>query len=288
MNHQKIAAISGTTGLIGGELKKHFEKNGWKVIPVGRNDFALSDEALAQKINGVEAVLHFAGAPIIKRWTKKYKQEIYDSRILTTRKLVNAIGMSEKKPRVMIAAAAVGIYNDEYVQDEYSNQFDGGFIGKLCIDWESEAEHAKAFTRLAIVRLGVVLTEKGGALKTMLPPFKLGLGGRIASGNQPFAWIHLEDVVAAVDFLVHNKEAKGIYNLVAPGLINNRQFTTALGKVLKRPTWFTIPAFVLKLIYGDAAFTLTGGQKAVPMRLEKSGFKFKYPEINQALENIIR
>lgn len=287
MNHQKTAAISGTTGLIGGELRKHFEQSGWKVILLGRKDFALSDEALAQNISDVDAVLHFAGAPIIKRWTKKYKQEIYDSRILTTRKLVNAIEISTKKPRVMIAAAAVGIYNQECVQDEYSNQFDDGFIGKLCLDWEAEADRAKALTRLAIVRLGIVLTKKGGALKTMLLPFRMGLGGKIADGNQPFAWIHLSDVVKAVDFLVHTEKTNGVYNLVAPELINNRQFTVALAKVLNRPAILPVPAFALMLLYGEAALTLTSGQKVVPMRLVKDGFEFGFPEIKGALGNLL-
>lgn len=286
MNQEKVIVISGSTGLIGSNLRKHFELNHWKVIPLGRKDFELSTEILAEKISGAEAVLHFTGAPIIKRWTKKYKEEIYDSRILTTRKLVNAIHMAKVRPNVMISAAAVGIYNQESVQDEYSNQFDSGFTGKLCLDWEAEAKKASSLTRLVIVRLGIVLTRQGGALKTMLPAFRMGMGGKIASGRQPFAWIHLDDVISAVEFLVLKKETSGIYNFAAPGLINNKQFTVALGKALKRPVWFAIPAAVLRLVYGEAAITLTGGQKVVPKRLENAGFQFKFPEIHQALKNI--
>ncbi len=288
MNQQKTIVISGSTGLIGSNLRKYFESNHWKVIPLGRKDFEQSTEILSGKVNGTDAVLHFSGAPIIRRWTKKYREEIYNSRIHTTRKLVDAIRMAKTRPDMMVSAAAVGIYNQECVQDEYSNQYDKGFIGKLCMDWEAEAEKASELTRFAIVRLGIVLTKQGGALKTMLPAFRLGLGGKIASGRQPFAWIHLDDVISAVEFLVLNKETSGIYNLVAPGLINNMQFTAALGKTLKRPVWFTIPATMLRMAFGDAASTLTGGQKVVPIRLEKAGFQFKFPEIHQALKIIFK
>lgn len=287
MNQKKIVAIAGASGLIGNRLTKNFESKNWNVIPLGRRDFSGKIQWLVQKIEQADVLINLAGAPIIKRWTKKHKENIYNSRILTTRKLVEAIALSNKKPSVFISASAVGIYDQECVQDEHSNQFAGDFLSKVCIDWEAEAEKASSLTRLAIIRLGIVLAREGGALKTMLPIFKLGIGGKISSGAQPFAWIHIADVVNAVDFIITNDHAKGVYNLVAPGLINNRQFTVALGKVLKRPTWFTIPSFALRILFGEAAITLTGGQKVVPMRLEKQGFRFEFPEINQALANLV-
>lgn len=288
MNREKTIAISGAGGLIGSHLTKHFLSKNWVVIPLGRKDFAGSFEALVEKIEQADVLINLAGAPIIKRWTKKHKEEIYNSRILTTRKLVHTIEIAKKKPSLLISASGVGIYDQQCVQDEYSNQFAGDFLGKVCMDWEFEAEKASTFTRLVIVRLGVVLAQAGGALKTMLPLFRFGLGGKIASGNQPFAWIHIEDIVSAIDFMVQNQEAKGVYNLVAPGLINNRQFTFALGKALNRPTLFTVPAFALQLLYGEAAITLTSGQKVVPAKLEKENYKFLFPEINQAFTNIVR
>lgn len=288
MDTKKTIAISGATGLIGSHLTNHFLTKNWVVIPLGRKDFTESTKALTEKIEQTDVVINLAGAPIIKRWTNNHKEEIYNSRILTTRKLVQAIELANKKPSLMVSASAIGIYNQECVQDEYSNQFAGDFLGKVCMDWEFEAEKASSFTRLVIVRLGVAVAQTGGALKTMLPLFRLGLGGKIASGSQPFAWIHIQDVVSAIDFMVQNQEAKGVYNLVAPGLINNRQFTIALGKALKRPTLFTVPAFALQLLYGEAAITLTGGQKVVPAKLEKENYKFLFPEINQALTNIVR
>lgn len=288
MDTKKTIAISGATGLIGSHLTKYFLLKNWMVIPLGRKDFAESTKALTEKIEQANVVINLAGAPIIKRWTKKHKEEIYNSRILTTRKLVQAIEVAKRKPSLLVSASAVGIYDQQCIQDEYSNQFAGDLLGKVCIDWEFEAEKASTFTRLVIVRLGVALAHDGGALKTMLPLFRLGLGGKIASGRQPFAWIHIQDVVSAIDFMIQHQEVKGVYNMVAPGLINNRQFTVALGKALKRPTLFTVPAFALQLLYGEAAISLTGGQKVVPAKLEKENYTFHFPEINQALTNIVR
>lgn len=288
MDTKNTIAISGATGLIGSHLTKHFLSKNWVVIPLGRKDFTEGTEALTEIIEQANVVINLAGAPIIKRWTKKHTEEIYNSRIFTTRKLVQAIENAKKKPSLLVSASGTGIYGQECVQDEYSNQFAGDLLGKVCIDWEFEAEKASTFTRLVIVRLGVVLAHDGGALKTMLPLFRLGLGGKIASGRQPFAWIHIQDVVSAIDFMVQNQEAKGVYNIVAPSLINNRQFTIALGKALKRPTMFTVPAFALQLLYGEAAITLTGGQNVVPAKLEKENYTFHFPEINQAITNIIR
>jgi len=287
MNPVKTIVISGATGLIGRNLKNHFEKQQWKVVALGRKDFDLNTEELAQKINGANVLVHLAGAPVIKRWTKSHKKEIINSRILTTQKLVEAIELAPQKPGVMISASAVGIYSPEGVRDEQSTQFAGDFLSKVCLDWEAEAEKAKSFTRLAIVRLGIVLAREGGALKTMLPPFRLGIGGKIASGRQPFAWIHIDDVIGAIDFLIQKPEENGIYNLAAPELINNNQFTTALAKSLKRPAIIPVPAFALRLLYGEAAATLTGGQKVVPKRLEEAGFRFKYPEIHGALKTLL-
>jgi uncharacterized protein len=287
MNHEKTIAISGATGLIGSHLTKHFKSKRWEVIPMGRKDFGGTPEALAEKIGKADVVINLAGAPIIKRWTKQHKEEIYNSRILTTRKLVQAIELVKNKPDLMISVSGVSIYDQECVQDEYSNQFAGDFLSKVCIDWEAEAEKISLPTRLAIIRLGIVLAREGGALKTMLPFFKLGIGGKIATGRQPFSWIHAADVVNAIEFIIQDPENKGVFNFVAPGLINNRQFTVALGKAVKRPAFLFVPSFALRLLYGEASVTLTRGQKVVPMRLEKAAYDFKFKEINGALEDLL-
>jgi uncharacterized protein len=280
-------AISGAGGLIGSRLTGHFKAKSRKVISLGRKDFTCTSEELAQKIDQAGVLINLAGAPVIKRWTEKYKKEIYKSRIQTTRKLVEAIKLANNKPSLFLSASAVGIYDQAHTHDEHSTHFADGFLGGVCTAWEAEAEKIPQQTRLAIIRLGIVLASEGGALKTMLPPFKLGIGGKIATGKQPFAWIHIDDVVSAIDFIVENDKTEGVYNLAAPGLINNQQFTTALGKALKRPTLFTVPAFALRLLYGEAAATLTGGQKVAPMKLEEAGFQFNYPEIEQALKSIL-
>lgn len=288
MNQAHTIVISGATGLIGSKLKTHFSAKKWNVEEIGRADFSANADVLAKKINGVDAIVHLAGSPIIRRWSKRVRDDIYNSRIATTRKLVEALHLTEEKPGVLISASAVGIYSQDCVQDELSNQFAGDFLGKICLDWESEAETAATLTRLCIVRLGVVMAREGGALQTMLPAFRMGIGGRIASGRQPFAWIHIDDVIAAIDFLIQNKEKAGVYNLVAPGLVNNRQFTIALGKAMKKPTVFPIPGFLLGLVFGEAAVTLTGGQKVIPMRLQKAGFEFQFPDIDPALANLLK
>jgi uncharacterized protein (TIGR01777 family) len=287
MDRAHTIAISGASGLIGSRLTKYFKSKTRRVIPLSRNDFAGSTEALSQKLDQADVVINLTGAPVIKRWTEKHKKEIYSSRIITTRKLVEAIERMKNKPSLFVSASAVGIYDQAHMHDENSVHFAGDFLSDVCTTWEAETEKLSQSTRLAIIRLGIVLASEGGALKTMLPPFRLGIGGKIATGRQPFAWIHIDDVVNAIDFIIENDKAKGVYNLVAPGLINNSQFTATLGKALKRPTWFTVPAFALRLLYGEAAFTLTGGQKVVPMRLEEAGFKFSYPDIEPALRSLL-
>ncbi|HSW67425.1 MAG TPA: TIGR01777 family oxidoreductase [Bacteroidales bacterium] len=279
--------IAGATGMIGSHLRKHFEHIGWRVVALGRNELMLSPEQLSGIISGAAVVVNLAGAPLIRRWSESHKQSIYNSRILSTRKLVAAIAIAEQKPQLLISASAVGIYNQECIQDEFSNQFADDFPGKVCLDWEAEAENASGYTRLIILRLGVVLSMEGGALKTMLPIFRLGLGGKIGSGLQPFAWIHIADVISSIAFFIDVKETSGVYNLVAPHLINNRKFTTALANALHRPAWFTVPAWLLKLVFGEASVTLTGGQKVVPMRLQKANFVFGFHTIEEALLNLL-
>lgn len=284
---QQRIAISGATGLVGSHLVKFFRSEGWEVIPLSRQDFLLTTDQMATRINGVSAIVHLAGAPVLQRWSRKNMQQIYDSRILTTRKLVEAIRLSENKPKVLVSASAVGIYDNIHVHDESSRNFDDGFLGKVCMDWEAEAKKAEAYTQIVIIRLGVVLSSKGGALRKMLLPFKLGLGGKIGNGKQAFPWIHIEDLVAAINFIIQRIKAPGVFNFVSPQHTDNKQFTLALAKSLRRPTFLPIPAFLLKLVYGNAAVTLTAGQNVIPANLEKTEYKFRFPTIDEALTNLV-
>jgi uncharacterized protein (TIGR01777 family) len=222
---------------------------------------------------------------------QKYKQELFDSRVNSTKDIISLIKKLNQKPDVLISASAIGFYGsqDDTPLDEEAHP-QNEFTHKLCKKWEIEAIKAeKLGVRVCITRLGVVLGENGGVLKKLLPPFKMALGGKIGSGKQYFSWIHIDDVISAFSFLVENKKQSGIYNLTAPNPVTNLEFTKALGKQLKKPTYFAVPAFVVKLFFGEMGEKLLlNGQRVVPNKLRKEDFKCKYPKINEALGNIVK
>lgn len=281
-------AISGITGFVGTHLKAELERQGTHVIPVFRSDFKLSGQQLAQKLSGVDTVIHLAGAPIIKRWTKAYKKEIVDSRVNTTNLLVEAINQMETPPRLFISTSAIGIYQNNLKHTEDSKNLNLGFIGEVCRRWEHSALHVNPEVRTVIFRVGVVLGKDGGAMKPLLPLFRMGLGGKIGSGQQGFSWIHIEDLIKAYQFMIENEKVKGVFNLVAPHVITNADFTRVLGKVLQRPTLFPVPVFGLKMLYGQGAQTLTQGAYVKPERLLQEGFKFQFYELEDALKNVVK
>lgn len=279
--------ISGSTGLIGGRLKRAFRDAGFEVSAVGRSDFLSEAEALAEKVSGADVVIHLAGAPIIGRWTKKYKNEILSSRVETTRKLVHAVNGAAVKPRLFISASAVGIYPGDGIYDETATVSGDDFLAEVCRRWEAEASALTPETGLAIFRFGAVLSKEGGALKKMLLPFRLGLGGPVAGGKQGFSWIHTDDLAEAFLFVIKHK-LTGIFNLTAPQITDNVTFTRALGKALHRPAFFPIPAFGLKMVYGEGASVLTSGQKVLPARLQKEDFVFRFPNLELALGDLLK
>lgn len=281
-------AISGITGFVGTHLKAELERQGTHVIPVFRSDFKLSGQQLAQKLSGVDTVIHLAGAPIIKRWTKAYKNEIVDSRVNTTNLLVEAINQMETPPRLFISTSAIGIYQNNLKHTEDSKNLNLGFIGEVCRRWEHSALQVNPEVRTVIFRVGVVLGKDGGAMKPLLPLFRMGLGGKIGSGQQGFSWIHIEDLIKAYQFMIENEKVKGVFNLVAPHIITNADFTRVLGKVLQRPTLFPVPVFGLKMLYGQGAQTLTQGAYVKPERLLQEGFKFQFYELEDALKNVVK
>jgi len=284
---KKTIAISGSTGFVGSHLSKALKDEGNDIIPVTRKDFKLPANELAQKLKGVDALIHLAGAPIIKRWTEEHKKEIYHSRIDTTDKLVAAMKEMNSKPQVFISTSAIGIYEDGQEHTEQSEDLNDGFMGRVCIDWEASTRAVKPLTRVVIFRLGVVLGKGGGAMQPMLPLFKAGLGGKIGSGKQGFSWVHLEDVIAAYLFAVNNDKLEGVFNLTAPEAVDNATFTKALAKALNRPAVFPVPSFGLKLLYGEGAQALTSGSFVRPERLITNGFSFRFPELKGALEDIV-
>lgn len=274
-------AVNGTSGFIGGELCRFFRAQGHEVVAIPRAAYADKD-ALKNLAGGCDAVINLAGASIAARWSEDYKKRLRASRIETTRTLVGAINELENPP-FFISASAIGIYENGLSHDESSVKFDHGFLGELACEWESEA--AKARTQTAIFRLGVVL-GRGGALAKMLPAFRLGLGGKLGSGEQAFCWIHIADLLKAFKFILQNRQS-GVFNLVSPQPSTNGEFTQILGKVLGQPTFFMVPKFALNLMFGEGSSILLEGAKIYPKALIKSGFSFRFSDLKTALEDVL-
>jgi hypothetical protein len=281
----KTIAISGSNGFVGTNLFSHFENLGFEVIKISRDDLS-SPESLNDKINQADIVINLAGANIINRWSDEYKKELYKSRIDTTQKIVKTINQATFKPTLFISTSAIGIYDNKKTYDEYNAEFSDDFLSVLCQDWEEEAQ--KATCRTVIFRFGIVLGNGGGALDKMLTPFKLGLGGVIGSGKQAFSFIHIEDLKNAFLYAIDNDTLHDAYNLCATIPTTNNGLTKALGNALDKPTFFKVPAFILKLQLGEGAKVLLDGQAVVPKRLKESGFKFKYETIECAIDNLLK
>ena len=284
----KKIVISGATGFVGAHLSDFLSVRGYSIDRLGRYDLDLTDAELSERLNGVLAVINLAGAPIIKRWTKEYKEELYTSRIRTTQKIANAIRLTSTKPEVFISTSAVGIYKSKTQNTERAAQYDSSFLAKICKDWEASALTTLKITRTVIFRLGVVMSREGGAMKNLLPIFRLGLGGPVSNGNQGFPWIHLDDLLHAYLYILEHPETEGIFNLTAPEIITNNQFTKSLASAIKRPAIIPVSNFMLKMRYGEGAVALTEGAFVEPFRLNESGFKFRYPKIEDALKEIVQ
>lgn len=243
-----------------------------------------------KKINFKYAI-NLAGEPIAdKRWSVDQKAKLRQSRIETTKELVEFLTKLSKKPKALISASAVGYYGSQgYERLDEDSEAKEEFTHFLCKDWENETLKAeKHGIRVCITRFGVILGKDGGALKKMITPFKMGLGGKIASGEQIMSWIHLRDVVRGITFLLYNKNLKGKFNFCAPNAVSNRQFTVSLAKAVSRPAFFDMPLFVVKLLFGEMGeILLTKGQNVYPRALLNAGFNFKYRRIDSALRNIV-
>lgn len=283
MNTKKIA-IAGSTGFIAGELKKELIE--YEIISLVRNDFNWNSEHLAEKIKTADVIINLAGYPIIKRWTKYNRQKIYDSRIKTTAQLVEAISLLDKNVH-FINTSAIGIYSEQGIHNEESRSFSEGFMFRLVMDWEREAMKAKkSINKVSILRIGIVLTKKSGFIKKIYPIFKAGIGGKIGTGEQWMSFIHIYDLVNSIKFIIQ-KELTGIFNLTAPNWVTNKEFTTVLSGLIKRPAFMNIPVLMLKLLYGKGSEIIYSGNRVLPERLLNQGFIFKYPDINSALNDII-
>ena len=305
---QKKVVIAGATGLIGSRLSMQLAKSDYKVSALVRNpekafeslqhynieliewSIETSVNVTAEFIDGADGVINLAGASVAgKRWNDSVKQELYDSRILSTRQLANAIRMCQNIPAVFIVSNGTGFYGDrknEKLTEEASAG--GDFLAKLCADWEKEALAVSNLCRVVSVRTGVVLAKDDGALKELSKPFKYFLGGWLGSGKQWFPWVHIEDVISIFKFALENDSIKGAINAVSPETVTNKEFCKDLGKEMNKPCLFPVPGFVLKLAAGEFAFSLLTGQKVIPEKLKKNNFEFRFNKLKPALENLLQ
>ena len=314
--YQQRYLITGGSGFIGTELIKQLLLENHDVTVLTRNEvktaqhFAsvidseredFQSKTKVKTISNLDAlnpdqtfdiVINLAGQGIAdQRWSDSIKQQLIDSRINTTRALYEFLKDAQIKPDVFISGSALGYYGLRDTDDEIdeSGATDSSFSSQLCQQWEVEAEKiANLGIRSCYLRTGIVLGKNGGALTKMLPPFKMALGGPIGSGKQWMSWIHLDDIVAVIRFTVDNDKIQGPINGTAPQPVRNSVFAKTLGKVLKRPAIFPMPAFVIKLLFGQMGEELLlAGQRVVPEKLTEAGYQFKYPQLESALRDIV-
>jgi len=288
---QRIA-VTGASGLIGSALVGKLKSEGYTVQRLVRRPTVSSEEIFwnpaTQEIDlaaleGVDAVIHLAGAGVgDKRWTKKYKAEILNSRLLGTTTIANAV--AEVKPKVFITSSAIGWYGE--TGNRAVTETDRGgddFLAAVCREWEAAADLA-GDVRTVKIRTGLVLDPTGGALGRMLPLFRFGLGGKLGNGKQWWSWITLHDQLRAIQFVLENKEISGPVNLTSPNPVTNQEFTSALARALRRPALFPAPAFALKLALGGFSTEILGSKKVLPAVLQDAGFTFEFPHIGPALD----
>ena len=298
-------AVTGATGMIGRALVAALLARGDEVVALSR-DAGRAHEVLpegieafswpapkdqpppAEALEGVDGVVHLLGEPIAQRWTDDAKREIRDSRVLATRNLVKALADATERPGVLVSQSAEGIYRRAEEQVDESGPQGEGFLSQVCQAWEAEARPAEELgVRVVLARTGVVLSPKGGALEKMLPFFKLGVGGPVAGGKQYVPWIHLDDIVGALIFSLDDPDVRGPVNVSAPEPVTNAELSKTLGRVLHRPAFAPVPAFAIKLLYGDMAEIVTEGINAVPARARELGFAFRHPEVGEALRDAL-
>lgn len=293
--------ITGGTGFIGRELCRQLLSGGHRLTILSRQPpeqvtaicgtvTPVTTVGELHNHNGFDAVINLAGEGIAdKRWSPKRKQALKSSRVDLTHSLINSMGSWGKKPDVLVSGSAVGFYGDqgdEVVTEETTPHEE--FTHYLCRDWETAALAAERYgVRVCLSRTGIVVGPDGGFLKRMLLPFRLGLGGRLGSGKQYMPWVHRNDVVNALLFLMENTDTSGAYNVVSPFPLTNADFTRCLGQVLHRPTPFPAPAPVLRVALGEMSRLLLTGQRAIPEKLQSSGFDFSYTELGSALTDAV-
>ncbi len=296
--------ITGATGFIGRQVVLHLRERGHDIVALSR-DLKTAPVRMpiacplfewrgadgpppGEAFEGVDAVVHLAGENIINRWTSSRKKEIVQSRAESARQLVAVMQSLERKPKVFVCASAIGFYGDRGDESLPESAEPGeGFLADLCLQWEQAARQAESNgIRTVSLRIGVALGQDGGALQPMLPPFRMGLGGKIGSGKQWMSWIHVHDIAGLIEHVIKTDSVQGPVNAVSPEPVTNAEFTRTLAGVLKRPHLFTVPGWVLKLLLGETAEVVLGSQRVVPQKAKESGYAFKFPGLKAALQDI--
>lgn len=298
---EKNILITGGTGFIGRYLSEELMKQGHHLTVVTRSPEKYRDEdaknqrfiswdQVPERMPLIDVVINLAGENLFgKRWTEEVKTKIYDSRIQSTRLLVETMRKSDSKPDLLISASGVNVYREGGDQqlDEQSQTGDD-FLANVCKDWEKEALNAQSFgVRVVIPRLGIVLEEDGGFIEKMLLPYKFFVGGPIGSGDQYVSWIHMRDLCRAILFPMENDTIRGVFNATSPNPVTMNNLAGAMGRVLNRPSLFRVPEWVLKMILGEAAEPIVGSLRVHPDVLENSGFKFEFEDVDIALADIL-
>lgn len=297
----KKIIIAGGTGFIGTKLISFFEKKNYEILLIGRKSdakskikkIALSEDnfpEIVQHLENADVLINLSGSPVMgANWTEENKKQILDSRVKTTKILVDLIRKSENKDLVFISSSGIGYYGDRQDSVLTESSFPGDdFLAKVCIDWENAAKEAESKCRLVIARIGVVLDKNEGALPKMALPFKFFIGGALGNGKQQMSWIHIDDLVGLFDFFIENTKIKGPVNIVANDPKTMKQFAKELANALHRPSLFPVPAFVLKIILGEAAAVVLNSQKVLPQVALKNGYQYKFPKLDLALEDIYK
>jgi uncharacterized protein (TIGR01777 family) len=299
--------LTGGTGFVGGYVSRRLAESGCEVVVLSRSErpgsrlptgvaLEAGDStrpgAWQERIAECDAVINLAGASIFTRWTKEARKEIVESRILTTRHVVDALREGRQgKKTLLISASAVGFYggrmDDALLEEESPAGSD--FLAGLSREWEAEARAAEsAGIRVVICRFGIVFGRRGGALEKMIPAFRRGLGSPIGSGKQWFSWVHVEDLFRIMAFLMEREGLSGVVNCTAPNPVTNEELTRALARALKRPLIApSVPGFVVRMVLGEFGDVLLTGQRVAPKRLLEEGFQFQFPELNDALEDLV-
>ncbi len=295
--------ITGASGLIGTELQKSFKEKGYEMLLASRSepkddghiqwnmDTGFADADLP-KLEGLDAAIHLAGENVSGlRWTDEKKKAIRDSRVFGTRTMIEAFARLEKKPKVFIAGSAIGFYGDrDDAEMTETSSVGDTFLAKVCKEWEAESRRAEDMgIRTVLLRTGIVLSKDGGALATMLTPFKFGVGGVVGSGKQWMSWVSLDDVIAIINFALDNESMRGAVNVTSPNPVTNEEFTKTLGSVLYRPTFLPLPEFVVNLVFGEMGDALLlASTRVKPKRLLDADYEFKYTDLKTALEHAVK